>query len=65
MIHSGGNYYDEYVAYREVGYSKKFFEEHREELTLHKAAKEAFRALEGKKIPKVKELNAEYAEALA
>jgi len=31
-----------YVAYRKAGYSRKFFEAHREELTLHKAAKEAF-----------------------
>lgn len=55
---------DVYVAYRKAGYSKKFFEEHREEITLHKAAKEAFSNLPDKKIPKVKELNAEYAEVL-
>ena len=30
---------DVYVAYRKSGYSKKFYEEHREEVTLHKAAK--------------------------
>ena len=56
---------DVYVAYRKSGYSKKFFEEHREEITLHKAAKDAFSNLPDKKIPKVKELNAEYAEVLA
>ena len=56
---------DVYVAYRKAGYSKKFFEAHREEITLHKAAKEAFSNLPDKKIPKVKELNAEYAEVLA
>lgn len=56
---------DVYVAYRKSGYSKKFFEEHREEIILHKAAKDAFSNLPGKKIPKVKELNAEYAEVLA
>jgi len=55
---------DVYVAYRKAGYSKKFYEAHREELTLHKAAKDAFKALDGKKIPKVKELNAEYGELL-
>ncbi len=55
---------DVYVAYRKSGYSKKFFEAHREELILHKAAKEAFKALDGKKIPKVKDLNAEYGELL-
>ena len=56
---------DVYVAYRKSGYSKKFFEAHREEITLHKAAKEAFSGLPGQKIPKVKELNAEYAQMLA
>ena len=56
---------DVYVAYRKSGYSKKFFEAHREEITLHKAAKEAFSGLTGQKIPKVKELNAEYAQVLA
>ena len=53
-----------YVAYRKAGYSRKFFEAHREKLTIHKAAKEAFDQLGIKKIPKVKELNAEYAEVL-
>ena len=53
-----------YVAYRESGYSKKFFEQHREEITLHKAAKEAFSKIKGK-IPTIKELNAEYAQVLA
>ncbi|MCF0126960.1 MAG: relaxase/mobilization nuclease domain-containing protein, partial [Pseudobutyrivibrio sp.] len=54
---------DVYVAYRKAGYSKKFFEEHREEITLHRAAKEAFKKLDGD-IPKVKDLNAEYAKQL-
>ena len=53
-----------YVAYRKSGYSKKFFEEHREALTLHKAAKEAFSKLDGR-IPKIKELNALYEQTLA
>ena len=53
-----------YVAYRKSGYSKKFFEEHREALTLHKAAKDAFSKLDGK-IPKIKELNAEYEKILS
>lgn len=56
---------DVYVAYRKSGYSKKFFETHREEITLHKAAKNAFSELPDKKIPMVKDLNAEYAEVLA
>ena len=29
-----------YIAYRKSGYSKKFFEAHRDEITLHKAAKD-------------------------
>ena len=53
-----------YEAYRKAGYSKKFFEEHREEITLHKAAKKAFDELGIARIPKVKELSAEYAEIL-
>ena len=54
-----------YKAYRKAGYSKKFFEAHREELTIHKAAKQAFDELGVRKIPKVKELSAEYAEILS
>ena len=54
---------DVYVAYRKAGYSKQFFEAHREEVLLHKAAKEAFGQLEGG-VPKLKDLNQEYAELL-
>ena len=54
-----------YEEYRKAGYSKKFFEARREELTLHKAAKDAFDELGVKKIPKVKDLNSEYAELMA
>jgi len=54
-----------YEEYRKAGYSKKFFEAHREEITLHKAAKQAFDELGVKTLPKVKDLNAEYAELLA
>ena len=56
---------DIYLAYRKSGYSKKFFEAHREEITLHKAAKEAFSNLPGGKIPKVKDLNEEFARLLS
>lgn len=42
---------DVYVEYRKAGYSKKFFEAHREEITIHKAAKQAFDELGLKKIP--------------
>lgn len=56
---------DVYADYRKCGYSKKFLEEHRQEILLHKAAKNAFDELGVKKLPKVKELNTEYAEVLA
>ena len=55
---------DTYVAYRKAGYSKKFREEHEEELLLHQAAKKAFDDMGVKKLPKVKELQAEYARLL-
>ncbi|MCD7813755.1 MAG: relaxase/mobilization nuclease domain-containing protein [Lachnospiraceae bacterium] len=67
-----------YAAYRKSGYSRKFLEEHREDITLHKAAKEAFNQLDkaaaenrdpkgkGKnRIPTIKQLNQEYAEVLS
>ena len=56
---------DIYIAYRKSGYSKKFFEAHREEITLHKAAKEAFSNLPDGKIPRVKDLNEEFARLLS
>ena len=52
-----------YAEYRQSGYSQKYFEEHREAITLHKAAKEAFSELKGP-IPKIKELNSEYERVL-
>ena len=48
------------MAYRMAGYSKKFVAEHEQEIRLHQAAKEAFSALGKQKIPKVKEIQAEY-----
>lgn len=48
-----------FAEYKKSGYSKKFFEEHREILLLRKSAKEAFDKL-GIPIPKIKELNAEF-----
>ena len=50
--------------YRKSGYSKKFLEAHREEITLHKAAKAAFDEAGLQKLPKVKELDEEFAELL-
>ena len=54
-----------YQKYREAGYSKKFLEAHREEIILHKAAKEAFNKRGLKRLPKVKDLSAEYGVILA
>ena len=54
-----------YQEYRKSGYSRKFFEAHREELTLHKAAKEAFDRRPEKKIPKVRDLSHEYEVVLS
>lgn len=68
---------DTFAAYKKSGYNRKFLEEHREEITIHRAAKAAFDQLEstntvtganGKqrsRIPSVKELNREYAEVLS
>ena len=50
----------------QVSLSVRFLhlEEHREEIALHKAAKDAFDKLGLKKLPKVRDLNAAYAEVL-
>ena len=55
---------DTYVAYRKSGYSNRFYEEHREELTLHKAAKEVFDLLNTDRLPTIRELNEEYSRVL-
>ena len=54
-----------YEAYRKAGYSRRFYEAHREEITIHKAAKKAFDELGTGRIPRVKELNVEYARLMA
>ena len=56
---------DVYTAYRNAGYSKKFYEEHAADLLLHKASKATFDELGLKKLPTVKSLQAEYAELLS
>ena len=53
-----------YTQYRQSGYSKKFFAEHKDEIMAHKAAKDSFNKISGK-LPSVKELNAEYEDVLA
>ena len=52
------------MAYRKAGYSKRFREEHEEEILLHQAAKNAFDDMGVRKLPKVKELQAEYTRLL-
>ena len=54
-----------YIVYRKSGYSKKFYEAHRDEIILHKAAKETFSKFPDGKIPKVKDLNEEFARLLS
>ncbi len=54
-----------YEEYRKSGYSKKFFEEHRDAILLHKAAKEAFNQLGGKELPSRQALSAEFYELLS
>ena len=53
-----------YDAYRKAGYRKSFLDAHREEITLHKAAKAAFDEAGLKKLPKAKDLSIEYTELL-
>ncbi len=60
---------DVFAEYKASGYNQKFFEEHRDVLTLRRAAKQAFdeyKKEHGKDVPlpTVKELSAEYAEVL-
>ena len=53
-----------YTTYRKAGYSKALLEAHREKITLHKAAKAAFDEAGLQKLPKIKELDAEFSELL-
>lgn len=56
---------DVYKQYQKSGYSAQFLEDHRQEILLHKAAKQAFDTSGLEHLPKIKELNAEYAELVA
>ena len=53
-----------YQQYRQSGYSRKFFEEHKDDIMTHKAAKDVFDKHKGK-ILSFKQLSAEYYEVLA
>lgn len=52
---------DIYVAYRKAGYSKRFFAENESAIILHKAAKKHFDSIGVKKLPALKEIQAEFA----
>lgn len=54
-----------YEAYRKSGYSRKFFEEHREEIQIHKTTKQAFEQLPERKVPSRKSLNEEFHRCLS
>jgi hypothetical protein len=56
---------DVYAKYKASGWSAKFFEEHRAEITLHKAAKKYFDGLDMKKLPSINQLKQEYSELAA
>ena len=55
---------DVYAEWKKSGYSSAFQAEHEEQIIIHKAAKKVFDSLGGK-IPKIKDLNAEYSTVLA
>lgn len=49
-----------YRQYKESNWSPKFKAQHEQEITMHKSAKATFDSLGVKKIPKIRELEAEY-----
>ena len=51
-----------YDGYRKSGYSRAYYTEHEREILLHKAAKKAFDEWNLRKLPTVKNLNAEYTD---
>ena len=56
---------DVFQQYMASGYSKKFLQEHQEEIDRHRAAKRAFNELGLKKLPSKKSLDMEYNQVLA
>lgn len=54
-----------YAAYRNAKDKKAYLAAHRNEITMHEAAKQAFDKLDGKQIPKVTEIQAEFSSLLA
>ena len=56
---------DVFQQYKASGYSKKFLNEHRQEIDRHRAAKRAFNELGLQKLPSKKSLDMEYSQLLA
>lgn len=56
---------DIYAAYRSVKDKKSYLAVHKDEITLHESARQAFDKLGGKKIPKVAEIQTEFSSLLA
>lgn len=52
---------DVYKAYRDSGFSNTFFNQHKEDIQIHKQAKQAFDMLQQEKLPSLKKLNDQYA----
>ena len=55
---------DIYTQYRKTGYSKYFFAEHKDDIMLHKSAKDSFNKYPGK-LPSVQSLTEEYGQLLS
>ncbi|NCD09661.1 MAG: relaxase [Negativicutes bacterium] len=53
-----------YIAYRESGYTKKFFEANLEDILLHNSAKKAFNSLSNVKVPSFRTLQLDYNQCL-
>ena len=49
-----------YTAYRESGYSAKYYDENLEDILLHQSAKRAFDSIASSKIPSLRELQQEF-----
>lgn len=49
-----------YTAYRESGYSAKFYESNLEHILIHQSAKQAFDSISSEKIPTFRELQLEF-----
>ena len=56
---------DIYAQYKASGWNENFYEDHRADITLHKATKKYFDGLGMKKLPTISSLKQEYASLLA